>query len=73
MPYTLSTAGSVPIEAAAQANVAGAHEGYAQGIGAQYGDGLRYYQLYMPHDWELGRSLLQRAVDSGYEGEFMGG
>ncbi|MCO5588221.1 hypothetical protein L7F22_042176 [Adiantum nelumboides] len=67
LPYTLSTAGSVPIEDAAKSNILGAQEGYKESLGAQYGDGLRYYQLYMPHDWELGANLLQRAVDSGYE------
>lgn len=67
LPYSLSTAGSVPIEAAAKANVIGAQQGSEQQTGAQYADGLRYYQLYMPHDWALGASLLQRAHDSGFE------
>lgn len=67
LPYTLSTAGSVPIEAAARSNTLGAQQGYEHGLGAQYGGGLRYYQLYMPHDWELGANLLRRAHESGFE------
>jgi len=50
LPYCLSTAGSQPIEAVAEAN----------------GDGPRFFQLYMPHDKELTLSLLRRAVDSGF-------
>jgi isopentenyl diphosphate isomerase/L-lactate dehydrogenase-like FMN-dependent dehydrogenase len=50
LPYCLSTAGSQPIE----------------NVGAANGDGPRFFQLYMPHDDELTRSLLQRAVDSGF-------
>ncbi|KAF2461499.1 FMN-dependent dehydrogenase [Lineolata rhizophorae] len=51
LPYCLSTAGSQPIEAVAEAN----------------GAGLRFFQLYMPHDDELTISLLKRAQKSGYE------
>jgi isopentenyl diphosphate isomerase/L-lactate dehydrogenase-like FMN-dependent dehydrogenase len=50
LPYCLSTAGSQPIEDVGHAN----------------GDGPRFFQLYMPHDDELTKSLLQRAVDSGF-------
>ncbi|KAF2651358.1 FMN-dependent alpha-hydroxy acid dehydrogenase [Lophiostoma macrostomum CBS 122681] len=50
LPYCLSTAGSQPIEDVGKAN----------------GAGPRFFQLYMPHDDELTRSLLQRAVDSGF-------
>jgi isopentenyl diphosphate isomerase/L-lactate dehydrogenase-like FMN-dependent dehydrogenase len=50
LPYCLSTAGSQPIE----------------DVGAANGSGPRFFQLYMPHDDELTRSLLQRAVDSGF-------
>ncbi|KAH3970078.1 hypothetical protein HBH51_119810 [Parastagonospora nodorum] len=57
LPYCLSTAGSQPIEAVGQANDAGARG---------EGDGVRFFQLYMPHDDELTRSLLQRAADSGF-------
>lgn len=51
LPYCLSTAGSQPIE----------HVGAANGEG-----GVRFFQLYMPHDDELTKSLLKRAVDSGF-------
>ncbi|KAI9831430.1 MAG: hypothetical protein M1819_005029 [Sarea resinae] len=51
LPYCLSTAGSNPIEAVAEAN----------------GQGPRFFQLYMPHDDELTLSLLQRAWDSGFD------
>jgi isopentenyl diphosphate isomerase/L-lactate dehydrogenase-like FMN-dependent dehydrogenase len=50
IPYCLSTAGSTPIEDVGKAN----------------GEGVRFYQLYMPHDDELTLSLLQRAHDSGF-------
>lgn len=50
LPYALSTAGSFPIEDVAAAN----------------GDGPRFFQLYMPHDEELTKSLLRRAIDSGF-------
>ncbi|KAI9733508.1 MAG: hypothetical protein M1818_007256 [Claussenomyces sp. TS43310] len=50
IPYCLSTAGSNPIEDVAAAN----------------GEGVRFFQLYMPHDDELTLSLLQRAYDSGF-------
>lgn len=50
LPYCLSTAGSQPIEDVGKAN-----EG-----------GIRFFQLYMPHDDELTVSLLKRAVDSGF-------
>lgn len=66
IPYSLSTAGSFPIEDVAAANDAG------RKIAAESGDGKiprgpRFYQLYMPHDDELTLSILQRAHDSGYE------
>jgi isopentenyl diphosphate isomerase/L-lactate dehydrogenase-like FMN-dependent dehydrogenase len=48
--YCLSTAGSQPIEDVAEAN----------------GSGVRFFQLYMPHDDELTISLLKRAANSGY-------
>ena len=51
LPYALSTAGSTPIEAVAEAN----------------GHGPRFYQLYMPHDDELTISLLKRAYGSGFD------
>jgi isopentenyl diphosphate isomerase/L-lactate dehydrogenase-like FMN-dependent dehydrogenase len=56
LPYCLSTAGSQPIEDVGKANDELAGE---QG-------GVRFFQLYMPHDDELTKSLLKRAVDSGF-------
>lgn len=56
LPYCLSTAGSQPIEAVGAAN-----DSLAEG-----GNGVRFFQLYMPHDDELTKSLLQRAADSGF-------
>jgi isopentenyl diphosphate isomerase/L-lactate dehydrogenase-like FMN-dependent dehydrogenase len=56
LPYCLSTAGSQPIE-----TVGAANDSLATG-----GKGVRFFQLYMPHDDELTWSLLQRAVDSGF-------
>jgi isopentenyl diphosphate isomerase/L-lactate dehydrogenase-like FMN-dependent dehydrogenase len=63
LPYCLSTAGSQPIEDVAAANEAGAKKGDHS---AGEGNPVRFFQLYMPHDDELTRSLLQRAVDSGF-------
>jgi isopentenyl diphosphate isomerase/L-lactate dehydrogenase-like FMN-dependent dehydrogenase len=61
LPYALSTAGSQPIEDVGAANDAGAA---ASKDGS--GSAVRFFQLYMPHDDALTRSLLQRAVDSGF-------
>lgn len=61
LPYALSTAGSQPIEDVGAANDAGAEKSKD---GA--GKAVRFFQLYMPHDDALTRSLLQRAVDSGF-------
>ncbi|KAF2025115.1 FMN-dependent alpha-hydroxy acid dehydrogenase [Setomelanomma holmii] len=61
LPYCLSTAGSQPIEDVGAANDSGAKKG-REGEGSA----VRFFQLYMPHDDELTRSLLQRAVDSGF-------
>ncbi|KAL7419174.1 hypothetical protein Q5752_006010 [Cryptotrichosporon argae] len=52
LPYMLSTAGSQPIEDVGAANGA---------------DGIRYFQLYCPHDEELEDSLLKRAWESGFD------
>jgi isopentenyl diphosphate isomerase/L-lactate dehydrogenase-like FMN-dependent dehydrogenase len=60
LPYCLSTAGSQPIEDVGQANDEGAAAG-KDGSGA-----VRFFQLYMPHDDALTRSLLSRAVKSGF-------
>lgn len=67
LPYTLSTAGSVPIEDAGENNKLGAEQGVSSNLGAKYEEGLRYFQLYLPHDPELARSLLTRAHKSGFE------
>lgn len=61
LPYALSTAGSQPIEAVGRANDAGAHKSRDKS-----GSSVRFFQLYMPHDDALTRSLLQRAADSGF-------
>ncbi|OSS43845.1 hypothetical protein B5807_11638 [Epicoccum nigrum] len=61
LPYALSTAGSQPIEDVGAANDAGAA---ASNDGSR--SAVRFFQLYMPHDDALTRSLLQRAVDSGF-------
>ena len=68
LPYCLSTAGSQSIEAVGQANDEGVKKGRGDvGTAAGGGEkGVRFFQLYMPHDDELTRSLLQRAVDSGF-------
>ncbi|PWN40433.1 FMN-linked oxidoreductase, partial [Ceraceosorus guamensis] len=52
LAYSLSTAGSQPIEDCALHNA---------------DEGLKYYQLYLPHDPELTHSLLQRAHESNYD------
>lgn len=63
IPYSLSTAGSFPIEDVAQAN----DEGRASRTDtSKIPEGPRFFQLYMPHDDELTLSLLQRAHDSGF-------
>ncbi|KAF1970471.1 FMN-dependent alpha-hydroxy acid dehydrogenase [Bimuria novae-zelandiae CBS 107.79] len=56
LPYCLSTAGSQPIEDVGRAN-----DSLTSG-----GKGVRFFQLYMPHDDALTTSLLKRAVDSGF-------
>lgn len=61
IPYSLSTAGSRPIEDVAEANDAG-----RKSRAEKVPDAPRFFQLYMPHDDELTLSLLQRAHDSGY-------
>lgn len=67
LPYGLSTAGSRSIEEVAGANDAGRRkEGAVQVEGADNDSPVRFFQLYMPHDDELTRSLLKRAVDSGF-------
>lgn len=67
LPYSLSTAGSSSIEEAAEHNALGAAKGVKQGSGAEYKEGLRFYQLYATHDQELNESLLTRAHKSGYD------
>jgi isopentenyl diphosphate isomerase/L-lactate dehydrogenase-like FMN-dependent dehydrogenase len=68
LPYCLSTAGSNSIENVGHANDVGVKNGRGDsGTAAGGGEkGVRFFQLYMPHDDELTRSLLQRAVDSGF-------
>lgn len=61
LPYALSTAGSQPIEDVGTANDTGAA---ASKDGS--GSAVRFFQLYMPHDDALTRSLLQRAHNSGF-------
>lgn len=61
LPYALSTAGSQPIEDVGAANDAGAAKSPDRS-----GAAVRFFQLYLPHDDALTRSLLQRAVDSGF-------
>ncbi|KAF2642241.1 L-lactate dehydrogenase [Massarina eburnea CBS 473.64] len=56
LPYCLSTAGSQPIEDVGKAN--------DESAGSE--GGVRFFQLYMPHDDELTTSLLKRAVESGF-------
>jgi len=51
LPYCLSTAGSQSIEDVAKAN----------------GQGPRFFQLYLPHSWELAESFLRRAWNSGFD------
>ncbi|KAH8906646.1 FMN-dependent dehydrogenase [Coniochaeta sp. PMI_546] len=63
IPYSLSTAGSYPIEAVAAANDIG--RGRAANS-AKIPQAPRFYQLYMPHDDELTVSLLTRAHESGF-------
>lgn len=68
IPYSLSTAGSCPIEDVAKANDEGrkaTHEGHTPQAD-KIPPGPRFYQLYMPHDDELTISLLTRAHESGF-------
>ncbi|CAO1627533.1 unnamed protein product [Parajaminaea phylloscopi] len=67
LPYSLSTAGSAAIEDAGEHNVRGAAHGVETQSGAQSADGLRWFQLYLPHDDELAISLLERAHESGFD------
>ncbi|PSR85894.1 FMN-dependent dehydrogenase [Coniella lustricola] len=71
IPYSLSTAGSCPIEDVACANDAGREatrsaSGNGDAHGAKIPPGPRFFQLYMPHDDELTISLLTRAHKSGF-------
>lgn len=59
LPYSLSTAGSQPIEDVGKA------------YGSMSNGGCKVFQLYMPHDDEMTVSLLKRAVDSGFEACFL--
>ncbi|KAH0603320.1 uncharacterized protein H6S33_007642 [Morchella sextelata] len=52
LPYCLSTAGSRPVESVGEANGE---------------EGVRWFQLYMPHDDELTMSLLKRAWGAGFD------
>ncbi|KAM0324360.1 hypothetical protein ACHAQA_008141 [Verticillium albo-atrum] len=65
LPYSLSTAGSFPIEAVAAANDTGRAAARSRADG-KVPEGPRFFQLYMPHDDELTVSLLTRAHESGY-------
>ncbi|KAG9190780.1 hypothetical protein G6011_08868 [Alternaria panax] len=68
LPCCLSTAGSQGLEGVGQANDEGIEMGRGY-VGTAVGGGekgVRLLQLYMPHDDELARSLLRRAVDSGF-------
>ncbi|GAA5919420.1 hypothetical protein JCM8208_001650, partial [Rhodotorula glutinis] len=66
LPYCLSTAGSQPI-----ADVARAHDDGARRAGRLEGERGkaqgRFFQLYWPHNKDLTRSLLEQAVENGYE------
>jgi len=67
LPYCLSTAGSQSIEDVGLANDQGVRKRSDGETAAGGGEkGVRFFQLYMPHDDELTRSILQRAVDSGF-------
>lgn len=79
IPYSLSTAGSCPIEDVARANDAGSEatkksaesrdakvKGAAADAAKKTPPGPRFFQLYMPHDDELTISLLKRAHESGF-------
>ncbi|KAH7233685.1 FMN-dependent dehydrogenase [Fusarium tricinctum] len=67
IPYSLSTAGSCPIEDVAEANDAGRKIAQNSQEGHRIPQGPRFFQLYMPHDDELTLSLLKRAHDSGFD------
>ncbi|UZJ56297.1 hypothetical protein CBS101457_005617 [Exobasidium rhododendri] len=67
LPYSLSTAGSVTIEDAAEHNKIGAAKGIAEGRGAEHPEGFRFFQLYATHDEALNESLLTRAHEAGFE------
>lgn len=70
IPYSLSTAGSYPIEDVARANDEGRAATRASTDphkSKKIPTGPRFFQLYMPHDDELTISLLTRAYESGFE------
>ncbi|KAJ4162048.1 hypothetical protein BFJ63_vAg8443 [Fusarium oxysporum f. sp. narcissi] len=66
IPYSLSTAGSCPIEDVAEANEAGRKVAQNSEESRRIPEGPRFFQLYMPHDDELTLSLLKRAHESGF-------
>lgn len=63
LPYSLSTAGSFPIEDVAAAHDAGRATANAN---KKIPEAPRFFQLYMPHDDDLTLSLLRRAHESGF-------
>ncbi|GAA6030508.1 hypothetical protein JCM8097_006180 [Rhodosporidiobolus ruineniae] len=70
LPYALSTAGSQPIAKVAEANDEGARRRGEEGEeneGREKGRGARFFQLYWPHDDDLTISLLQQAVENGFD------
>ncbi|EMT68852.1 FMN-dependent dehydrogenase [Fusarium oxysporum II5] len=66
IPYSLSTAGSCPIEDVAEANEAGRKVAQNSEESHRIPEGPQFFQLYMPHDDELTLSLLKRAHESGF-------
>ncbi|KZO94006.1 FMN-dependent alpha-hydroxy acid dehydrogenase [Calocera viscosa TUFC12733] len=61
LPYCLSTASSRKLE-----NVAAANDAGGTAAGRERG-GPRFFQLYLPHSWELAESLLRRAWNNGFD------
>ncbi|GAA5977476.1 hypothetical protein JCM11641_000975 [Rhodosporidiobolus odoratus] len=79
LPYALSTAGSQPVKEVARVQDEGAKRRKEEGVvGAERrdgreGKGVRWFQLYWPHNDDLTISLLGSAFESGFEASFYKG
>jgi len=67
LAYSLSTAGSTSIEEVARSNIEGARSTPHRELLDPSYDGIRFFQLYLPHNRTIAESLLRRAAKEGYD------